>query len=82
MKKDGSFISSGGALIHDYNTISFKENTYSISEFAKDYFIGENSDDNVFEINGKTVSLEEIKKIADDWEKRPEAEWIKFEQTD
>lgn len=82
LKKDGSFISSGGALIHDYNTISFKENTYNISEFAKYYFVGENSADNVFEINGKTVSLEEIKKFADDWEKRPEAEWIKFEQTD
>ena len=81
LKKDGSFISSGGALIHDYNTISFKENTYNISEFAKYYFVGENSADNVFEINGKTVSLEEIKQFTDDWEKRPEAEWIKFEQT-
>lgn len=81
LKKDGSFISSGGALIHDYNTISFKENTYNISEFAKYYFVGENSADNVFEINGKTVSLEEIKQFTDDREKRPEAEWIKFEQT-
>lgn len=80
LKKDGSFIGSGGALIHDYNTISFKENTYNISEFAKYYFIGENSDDNVFEINGKQVSFEEIKQFADDWEKRPEAEWTEFEQ--
>ena len=81
LKKDGSFMGSGGAQIHDYNTISFKENTYSISVFSKYYFIGENSDDNVFEINGKKVSLEEIKQFAEEWDKRPEAEWTKFEQT-
>ena len=74
-------MGSGGAQIHDYNTISFKENTYSISVFSKYYFIGENSDDNVFEINGKKVSLEEIKQFAEEWDKRPEAEWTKFEQT-
>lgn len=82
LKKDGSFMSSGGALINDYNTITFNENTYTVSAFAKYYFTEENSNSNVFEIDGKTVSHEEIKKFADDWEKRPEAEWIEFKETD
>ena len=91
LKQDGSFQSSGGALIHDYNTISFNINTYNISTFAKFYFEANNEkyssdkyyfepdhEKSVFEINGKQVSFEEIKQFAEEWDNRPGAEWIEF----
>ncbi len=80
LKQDGSFIGSGGALIHDYNTISFNENTYDISTIAK-YYLEPDYEKSVFEINGKQVSLEEIEEFTEEWDKRPDAEWIGFEQT-
>ena len=91
LKQDGSFQSSGGALIHDYNTISFNINTYNISTFAKFYFEANNEkyssdkyyfepdyEKSVFEINGKQVSFEEIKQFAEEWDNRPGAEWMEF----
>lgn len=79
LKQDGSFISSGGAQINDYNTITFDKNTYNISTVAKFYFDADNKNSD-FEIDGKSVSLEDIKQFAEEWSKRPEAEWIEFKQ--
>ena len=94
LKEDGSFWSSGGAFSIEYNTINFDENKYNISTLATFDFVGDEEkpssnkygfepdyEKSVFEIGGKRVSFEEIKQFADEWEKRPEAEWIKFEQT-
>lgn len=80
LKQDGSFISSGGAQINDYNTITFDKNTYNISTVAKFYFDSDNKNSD-FEIDGKSDSLEDIKQFAEEWSKRPEAEWIEFKET-
>jgi len=91
LKQDGSFQGSGGALIHDYNTISFSQNTYQISTIAKFYFEADDKkpvsdkygyapdyEKSVFEINGKPVSFEEIEQFAEQWENRPGAVWMKL----
>ena len=94
LKQDGSFQGSGGALIHDYNTISFSKNTYQKSAFAKFYFEADTKkpvadkygyapdyEKSVFEINGKPVSLEEIQQFAEAWDNRPNAVWVKVTDT-
>ena len=92
LKSDGTFLSSGGAYSNSYNTISFNENIYNISTIAKFDFIADTEkpssdkygfepdyEKSVFEIKGKKVSFDEIEKFVEEWDKRPEAEWIKFE---
>lgn len=91
LKKDGTFLSSGGAVSHNYNTISFHKNSYTITSFAIFDFIADtenptsnrygfepDSKKSVFEIDGQAVSLEGIEKFAEDWSKRPDAVWIEF----
>ena len=91
LKQDGSFQGSSGALRHDYNTISFSQNTYQISTIAKFYFEADDKkpvshkygyapdyEKSVFEINGKPVSFEEIEQFAEQWKNRPEAVWMKL----
>ncbi len=91
LKQDGSFQSSGGALIHDYNTISFSQNTYQMSTIAKFHFEADDKkpvsdkygyapdyEKSVFEINGKPVSFEEIRQFAEEWDTRPGAVWMKL----
>ena len=77
LKQDGSFQGSSGALINDYCTISFSQNTYQVSTIAKFYFEGD-AEKAVFEIDGKQVSYEEIRQFAEQWKDRPSAKWIVF----
>lgn len=90
LKSDGTFLSSGGAFSHDYNTINFDENKYNISTFATFDFVGDEKpssnrfgcepdyEKSVFEIDGKKVSFEKIEEFAEEWDKRPNAEWIQI----
>lgn len=91
LKSDGTFLSSGGAFSHDYNTINFDENKYNISTFATFDFVGDDKkpssnkygfdpdyEKSVFEIDGEKVSFEKIEEFAEEWDKRPNAEWIEF----
>ncbi len=90
LKSDGTFLSSGGAFSHDYNTINFDENKYNISTFATFDFVGDEKpssnrfgcepdyEKSVFEIDGKKVSFKKIEEFAEEWEKRPNAEWVEF----
>ncbi|MBE6779436.1 MAG: hypothetical protein E7545_00520 [Ruminococcaceae bacterium] len=91
LKVDGTFLSSGGAFSHNYNNISFDGNKYNISTFAKFDFVGDeekpssnkygfepNYDKSVFEIDGKKVSFKEIVEFEEEWENRPEVDWIKL----
>ncbi|MBO5211484.1 MAG: hypothetical protein J6B80_06100 [Clostridia bacterium] len=90
LKSDGTFLSSGGAFSHVYNTINFDENKYNISTFATFDFVGNEKpssnrfgcepdyEKSVFEIDGKKVSFEKIEAFAEEWEKRPDAAWIKI----
>lgn len=95
LKQDGSFLGSSGALLHDYNTISFRDNTYTIATVAKFYYVADpdkpSSDEyrfepdyakSVFEIDGKPVSFDEIRQFAAEWERRPSAEWIPLAPTE
>ncbi len=76
LKKDGSFISSSGATYNDYNLLSFSDTTYFYNKIAK-YYYNHNETDNTLEINGRPVTLDEIKKFADNWNLRPAVEWAK-----
>ena len=91
LKADGTFISSGGAFNHVYNTIAFDKNTYHFSAVATFDYVpdtekvssnqyGYETDDeqSVFEISGKPVSLEEIEQFIAEWNKRPAVDWIPF----
>ena len=90
LKSDGTFLSSGGAFTHNYNTINFDENKYNISTFATFDFVGDEKpssnrfgcepdyEKSVFEIDGKKVSFEKIEEFAEEWDKRPNAEWIQI----
>lgn len=89
LKSDGTFLSLGGAFSHDYNTINFDENKYNISTFATFDFVGDEKpssnrfgcepdyEKSVFEIDGKKVSFEKIEEFTEEWDKRPNVEWIK-----
>lgn len=90
LKSDGTFLSSGGAFTHNYNTINFDENKYNISTFAIFDFVGDEKpssnrfgcepdyEKSVFEIDDKKVSFEKIEEFAEEWDERPNAEWIEF----
>ena len=90
LKTDGTFLSSGGAFTHNYNTINFDENKYNISTFATFDFVGDEKpssnrfgcepdyEKSVFEIDGKKVSFEKIEEFAEEWDKRPEVKWIEY----
>ena len=92
LKTDGTFLSSGGAFSHNYNTINFDENKYNISTFAIFDFVGDDKPSSnrfgcepdygksVFEIDGEKVSFEKIEQFAQEWSKRTDAKWIKFEE--
>lgn len=91
LKSDGTFLSSSGAFSHDYNTINFDENKYNISTFATFYFTGDDKkpssnkygfapdyEKSVFKIDGKKVSFKKIEEFAEEWENRPNTEWVEF----
>lgn len=95
LKQDGSFLRFRGAFIHDYNTISFRDNTFTYSTVAKFYYAADldkpSSDEyrfepdlakSVFEIDGKSVSFDEIRQFAAEWEQRPSPEWMPFAPTE
>ena len=92
LKSDGTFLGSYGAFSNSYNTINFNENEYNISTFAKFDFVADTKKPSsnkygyepdykksVFEIDGKSVSFERIEEFAEEWDNRPEVDWIKFE---
>lgn len=91
LKQDGTFVGSNGATSNDYNHISFSKTEYTITPFAKFDFTPDETKPSSnkygfepdmrfskFEINGKSVSLEEIEKFSDEWDKRPDARWVEF----
>ncbi len=93
LKQDGSIIATSGASINDYRTISFDKNTYKTTIIAKDYFVAAeydeltstympDLDESTFEIDGKAVTYEEINEFTFEWAKRPDAEWIKYSNSD
>ncbi len=92
LKQDGSFMASSGAAYNDYRTISFDKNTYKTTIIAKDYFVGDEYDElintyipdldnSTFEIDGKSVSFEEIQEFEKEWINRIGVEWTPWQSS-
>ncbi len=83
LKQDGSFRDYSGSFASTYKTMSFDKEKRFDNAIAE-YIVYTNGDDYINEstINGKSVSLEKIQKFKDEWEKRPNAKWVKFVDKD
>ena len=77
LKTDGTFMMSQGALLNEFASISFENSKYVIKTLAKAYY--QTSDnENVFEIDGKSVSKDAIEKFTNEWNQKENVNWINF----
>ncbi len=75
LKEDGTFIQSGGAGLHKYATLSFKNNTYIINEEA---YIDDTN--NEYRINGVSSTQEKAKEYEHNFhENKRGVSWKKYD---
>lgn len=73
LKKDGSFLSSGGAGLQVYSKMEFNKNTYKVIDEAYwDNYKG------ICKIDGKEVTKEAIDKYKTSWDLKENAHFIRF----
>ena len=76
INKDGSFMGSNGAASSYYCRLSFEGNKKIIQEEAI-----EDTDEDIYQINGKKVSAKEIDKFTKEWHLKEKVNWIKLKDT-
>lgn len=70
LKTDGSFIQSEGAGINSYSRLSFNKNKYEVFEEAYS-----NDMNNVYRINEKKATSENVNKYKREFLKKESADW-------
>ena len=72
LKKDGSFMGSNGADSSVYSKMSFEKDKYTIKEEAVN-----DGTNNVYKINNKNVTVEEINEFVQNWNLKEDVTYIK-----
>ena len=76
LKQDGTFMGSGGAAISTYSKIEFdKNNKMNVIDLA---YVDEEA--NVYKIDNKDVSYDEMNTYIEKWDEKKSVNWIKVIQ--